>query len=116
MLPIFARAVSTNVGLPRMIALFPHCGFLSETSRMLAIHAALRAAGQPVCVASHGGPWQCLLDRAGVAWEQVGPPMDAARCERFVRSLPGIGAPTQSMYSDAEMLIYARAAAEIMRR
>ena len=99
-----------------MIALFPHCGFLSETSRMLAIHDALRAAGQPVCIATHGGPWESLLDRAGVRWAQLGPRMDAQRCARFIRSLPGIGSPRQSMYSDDEMLIYARAEAEFMQR
>jgi len=99
-----------------MIALFPHCGFLSETSRMLAIHEALRAAGHPVCVATHGGPWESLLDRAGVDWVQLGPRMDTARCARFIRSLPGIGSPNQSMYSDEEMLAYARAEAEFMRQ
>ena len=99
-----------------MIALFPHCGFLSETSRMLAIHEALRAAGQRVCVATHGGPWEHLLNRAGVRWTQLGPHMDATRCTRFIRSLPGIGAPNQSMYSDEEMLVYARAEAEFMQQ
>ena len=99
-----------------MIGLFPHCGFLSETSRMLAIHAALRALGEPVCVATHGGPWESLLTRAGVDWTQLGPRMDGARCARFIRSLPGIGAPGQSMYSDEEMLVYAQAEAEFMRR
>jgi UDP:flavonoid glycosyltransferase YjiC (YdhE family) len=99
-----------------MIGLFPHCGFLSETSRMLAIHDALRAAGEPVCVATHGGPWEGLLDRAGVRWTQLTPRMDAQRCARFVASLPGIGSPNQSMYSDAEMLDHARAEADFMRQ
>jgi UDP:flavonoid glycosyltransferase YjiC (YdhE family) len=98
-----------------MIGLFPHCAFLSETSRMLAIHDALRAMGEPVCIGSHGGPWESLLRRAGVDWTQISPHMDAARCARFVQSLPGIGPPDQSMYSDAEMLAYARAEAEFMR-
>ena len=83
---------------------------------MLAIHDALRAAGQPVCVATHGGPWESLLDRAGVRWVQLGPRMDTERCARFIRSLPGIGSPKQSMYSDDEMLTYARAEAEFMRQ
>jgi UDP:flavonoid glycosyltransferase YjiC (YdhE family) len=99
-----------------MIGLFPHCGFLSETSRMLAIHEALRALGEPVCIATHGGPWESLLTRAGVAWTQIGPRMDGARCAQFIRSLPGIGPPDQSMYSDDEMLAYAQAEAEFMRR
>jgi UDP:flavonoid glycosyltransferase YjiC (YdhE family) len=99
-----------------MIALFPHCGFLSETSRMLAIHNALRALGEPVCIATHGGPWECLLARAGVDWVQLGPRMDEARCARFIQSLPGIGPSDQSMYSDEEMLSYVRAEAEFMRQ
>jgi UDP:flavonoid glycosyltransferase YjiC (YdhE family) len=37
-----------------MIALFPNCGFLSETSRMLHIAQALRQQGEPVCIATHG--------------------------------------------------------------
>jgi UDP:flavonoid glycosyltransferase YjiC (YdhE family) len=99
-----------------MIGLFPHCAFLSETSRMLAIHDALRAMGEPVCMGTHGGPWESLLHRAGVDCTQIGPRMDGARCARFIRSLPGIGSPDQSMYSDEEMLAYAQAEAEFMRR
>jgi UDP:flavonoid glycosyltransferase YjiC (YdhE family) len=98
-----------------MIGLFPHCGFLSETSRMLAIHDALRAQGEPVCIATHGGPWECLLEQAGVPWHRLDPRMDAARCARFARDLPGIGSPRQSMYSDAEMLAHARSEAAFMR-
>jgi UDP:flavonoid glycosyltransferase YjiC (YdhE family) len=99
-----------------VIGLFPHCGFLSETSRMLAIHAALHAIGEPACIASHGGPWECLLDAAGVDWVRLEPRMDAARCARFVRDLPGIGSPRQSMYSDEEMLAHARSEADFMRQ
>lgn len=99
-----------------MIALFPHCGFLSETSRMLAIHSALRAMGERTCIASHGGPWECLLDDAGVAWTRLEPRMNAERCARFLGDLPGIGSPNQSMYSDEEMLIHAQSEADFMRR
>lgn len=99
-----------------MIALIPNCAFLSETSRMLAVHDALRKQGEAVCLATHGGPWTRLLRRSGAEWTQVGPEMDAARCARFIQSLPGIGAPDQSMYSDAEMLAYATAEADFMRK
>lgn len=98
-----------------VIGLFPHCGFLSETSRMLAIHEALRAIGEPTCVATHGGPWECLLDAAGVDWVRLEPRMNAERCARFVRDLPGIGSPRQSMYSDDEMLAHVRSETEFMR-
>jgi UDP:flavonoid glycosyltransferase YjiC (YdhE family) len=99
-----------------VIALFPHCGFLSETSRMLAIHEALRTLGEPSCIATHGGPWECLLDEAGVTWTQLEPRMSAERCARFLRDLPGIGSPRQSMYSDEEMLAHARSEAEFIRQ
>lgn len=99
-----------------MIGLFPHCAFLSETSRMLAIYRALRAIGEPVSIATHGGPWEYLLDAAGVDWVRLEPRMDSERCARFLRDLPGIGSPRQSMYSDAEMLAFARSEAEFMRQ
>jgi UDP:flavonoid glycosyltransferase YjiC (YdhE family) len=98
-----------------VIGLFPHCAFLSETSRMLAIYRALRAIGQPACIATHGGPWEYLLDAAGVDWVRLEPRMDSQRCARFLRDLPGIGSPRQSMYSDDEMLAHARSEAEFMR-
>jgi UDP:flavonoid glycosyltransferase YjiC (YdhE family) len=98
-----------------LIGLFPHCGFLSETSRMLAIHDALRAQGERVCVATHGGPWESLLVEAGVDLTRLEPHMSAERCERFLGDLPGIGSPRQSMYSHAEMLAHARSEARFMR-
>jgi UDP:flavonoid glycosyltransferase YjiC (YdhE family) len=82
---------------------------------MLAIHQALRAIGEPTCVATHGGPWEYLLEAAGVDWVRLEPRMNAERCTRFVRDLPGIGLPSQSMYSDEEMLAHARSEAEVMR-
>ena len=82
---------------------------------MLAIHDALRSLGEPVCIASHGGPWEHLLDAADVPWTKLEPRMDAERCVRFLRDLPGIGSPRQSMYSDAEMLAHARNEAQFMR-
>jgi UDP:flavonoid glycosyltransferase YjiC (YdhE family) len=95
--------------------LFPHCGFLSETSRMLAIYAALRAIGEPVCIATHGGPWECVLDEAGTDWVRLEPRMNPERCARFLRDLPGIGSPRQSMYSDEEMLAHVHSEAQFMR-
>ncbi len=98
-----------------MIGLFPHCGFLSETTRMLAIHDALRAQGERVCMATHGGPWESLLSDAGVDLTPLEPRMSAERCARFLRDLPGIGSPNQSMYSHAEMLAHARSEEKFMR-
>ena len=76
-----------------MIALFPHCGFLSETSRMLHIAQALRECGESVCLASHGGPYLSVLQDAGEDVTLLEPRLDAARCERFLRDLVQIGRP-----------------------
>jgi UDP:flavonoid glycosyltransferase YjiC (YdhE family) len=99
-----------------LIGLFPHCGFLSETTRILAIHDALRILGEPVCVATHGGPWTSLLTEAGVDLTLLEPRMDDARCARFLRDIPGIGTPDQSMYSHAEMIAHVGSEAEFIRR
>jgi len=56
-----------------MIALFPNCGFLSETSRMLAIARALQARGEPVAMATHGGPFMRVLESAGMPVRQRRP-------------------------------------------
>lgn len=76
-----------------MIALLPHCGFLSETSRLLAIGQALRARGVPVLFASHGGPYQRVIEDAGFRVEPLAPAMDGARCAGFIRDLVQIGRP-----------------------
>ena len=76
-----------------MIVLMPHCGFLSETTRMLGIARALRAAGEPVAIASHGGPYAQVLDAAGERWTPLDPAMDRARQERYLRDLVQIGRP-----------------------
>jgi UDP:flavonoid glycosyltransferase YjiC (YdhE family) len=76
-----------------MIALLPHTGFLSETSRMLAIGRALRARGERVVFASHGGPYLQVLEQAGETCHLLEPLMDRARCERYVRDIIQIGRP-----------------------
>lgn len=86
----------------------PNCCFLSETSRGLEIYRALAARGAAVRVATHGGTYEWVLRDAGVPYDVLGSGMDAARCAAFVRSVPGIGPPTQSMWSDEELGSYAR--------
>ncbi|MDX2092097.1 MAG: hypothetical protein SFX73_29805 [Kofleriaceae bacterium] len=61
-----------------MIVLVPNGGFLSETSRMLAIARALDARGARTSIASHGGPYTPLLDEAGVRWSRLDPPLDTS--------------------------------------
>ena len=63
-----------------MISVVPHCGYLSETSRMLEIHRALRERGAPVRLATHGGTHQNLLGRAGADYDLIEPRLTPARC------------------------------------
>lgn len=94
-----------------MICLLPNCCFLSETSRTIAIAKALRDRGAPLRIATHGGTYEHLITAAGFDHDRLGPPWSAERCAEFVRAVPGIGAPDQSMWSDEELRTYARAEA-----
>ena len=76
-----------------MIALIPHCGFLSETSRMLATGQALRTRGERVVFATHGGPYQHVIEDAGFALTMRPPVMDRERCSRYTRSICELGRP-----------------------
>lgn len=86
-----------------MIALLPHCGFLSETTRMLAIARALRATGARVILATHGGPYTRVLDEAGEVYTLLSPLMDRARCARYVDGVVDIGRPGTRLQSPAEV-------------
>jgi UDP:flavonoid glycosyltransferase YjiC (YdhE family) len=98
-----------------MIALLPHCGFLSETSRMLHVAQALRAQGEAVCIASHGGPYEGVLDAAGEAWTRLDPPMDAARCAAYLRDLVQIGRPGVRLQPPDEVRASVAAEAAFLR-
>lgn len=86
-----------------MIVLMPHCGFLSETSRMLELARALRARGAACRIATHGGPYESLLHAAGEAVDRLEPAMGDARCERFVRSIPGMRTARGDLYERDEL-------------
>jgi UDP:flavonoid glycosyltransferase YjiC (YdhE family) len=76
-----------------MIVLMPHCGFLSETSRMLHIADALQRQGCEVAIATHGGPYTHVLDEAGVPYTLLEPVMDNTRCAQYLVDLIQIGRP-----------------------
>jgi len=76
-----------------MIVLLPNCGFLSETSRMLHIAQALKAQGEDVALATHGGPYVSVLDAAGMPYTLLSPEMDAERCRQYLKDLVQIGRP-----------------------
>ncbi len=98
-----------------MIVLMPHCGFLSETSRMLHIAQALRAQGEQVAIATHGGPYTRVLDEAGEPWTLLEPAMDAERCARFVRDVVQIGRPGVRLLSHDEVRSAVAAEAAFLR-
>ena len=99
-----------------MISVVPHCGYLSETSRMLEIHGPCETA-----VPRYGWPrtaarTQNLLGRAqGVDYDLIEPQLTPARCAELVQSGPGLGPPDQSMWTDDELLAHAEAEASYFR-
>ena len=102
-----------------MICLLPNCCFLSETSRMLEIYRALRereGSMAGIKVVTHGGPYESLLRAAGVPYDVLGPGVSTQRYQEFLRSIPGIGPPGQSMWTDEELRGYAVAEAEYFAR
>lgn len=99
-----------------MIALVPHCGFLSETSRMLAIGRALQARGEQVVFASHGGPYQHLIEDAGFTLTLLPPLMDGARCAGYIRDLCQIGRPGLRLQPADEVRASVEAEAAFFRR
>jgi UDP:flavonoid glycosyltransferase YjiC (YdhE family) len=76
-----------------MIVMLPHCGFLSETSRMLHIGHALRGLGHQVHFATHGGPYEFVLRDAGEQPIALTPYADRDRCAQWVNDLVQMGRP-----------------------
>ncbi len=98
-----------------MIVLLPNCGFLSETSRMLAIFRALVARGVPATVASHGGPYEHLLDEAGVPWTRLEPAMDRGSSDAFLDGVLSLGRRNEPFYPDGFIARAVRAEADFFR-
>jgi UDP:flavonoid glycosyltransferase YjiC (YdhE family) len=98
-----------------MIVLLPHCAFLSETSRMLSIGRALRARGETVRFATHGGPYEALLREAGEEVDRLEPALSNERCARFVAEVPGIGARPKGPFSVEELRAMTAAEASYLR-
>ena len=99
-----------------MIALFPHCGFLSETSRMLAIAQALRARGEAVAIATHGGPYTRVLEASGLPWTLLPPVMDDARCRQYIDGVVAIGKPGGRLQGRDELRASVASEVDFLRR
>lgn len=98
-----------------MIVCMPNCAYLSETSRVLAIHRALVARGAEVTIATHGGAHEHVLADAGVAATRLEPVMADARGRALVAAGPGMGSPRQSFWSDDELRAAAVAERDYLR-
>ncbi|MEO3809369.1 glycosyltransferase [Sphaerisporangium sp. B11E5] len=103
------------MGVEHQIVVMPHCGYLSETSRMIEIHRALARRGASVRMATHGGTYEPLLSAAGIEYDIVGPHMSPRRSAEVVANATGLGDVRQSIYPDDEMETYVRAEAEYFR-
>ncbi len=68
------------------ICLFPHMGYLSETSRMVAVYKVLREQGEEPLVATHGGTYEWVLREEGIPYDVVPPTMSVERCQAFVKA------------------------------
>jgi UDP:flavonoid glycosyltransferase YjiC (YdhE family) len=97
-----------------MIVLLPHCAFLSETSRMLSIGRALRARGETVRFATHGGPYEALLHEEGEEVDRLEPALSSERCARFVAEVPGMGGRPKGPFSVEELRAMAAAEARYL--
>jgi len=106
----------TTPRFAEMIALLPHCGFLSETTRMLHLARALRARGEEVVLATHGGPYARVLEEAGMPYTLLEPEMNRERCAKYLRDLVQIGKPGVRMHSADEVRRAVEAEADFLRR
>lgn len=99
-----------------MIVLMPHCGFLSETSRLLAVAGALRARGADVVIASHGGPFEGLLGEPGTDWVPLTRDEDGRETQaRFISGITSWGADDRPLYDDAQLRGYVEAETAFLR-
>ncbi len=66
------------------VVCLPNCGFLSETSRMIAVYRALQELGVPARIATRGGTYEPVLQREGIPYDRLGPRMSAEASRQVV--------------------------------
>lgn len=98
-----------------MIAFLPHCGFISEVSRAIAIARALTARGVAVSFASRGGPYLSLIEAAGFVCRRLSPPLDDAGCASFIEALLDMGKGDRPFFTDVELEASVTAEAHYLR-
>ncbi len=70
----------------KRICLFPHLGYLSETSRMVEAYKELRNLGIEPLVATHGGTYEWVLKKEGIDYKVIEPRMSHEQCQAFVKA------------------------------
>jgi UDP:flavonoid glycosyltransferase YjiC (YdhE family) len=69
------------------VTLLPNAGFISETTRMLAVYRELEKLGTPAVLATHGGTYEGILDREGVPWERIPPTQTEEDCRTYLQAV-----------------------------
>lgn len=94
----------------------PNAGFLSEVSRMLRLAEALRARGEPVALATHGGPYLPQLQASGLPLTVLEPVTTRERYEAYLRDLCQIGRPGVRLQPPEEVRASVTAETAFLRR
>lgn len=71
------------------VCMFPNCAYISETSRMIEIYKELKTRGIEVIMATHGGPYEWLLEDEGIPFKIIQPHFTKERAKAFVRTNTG---------------------------
>ncbi len=69
------------------VVLLPNAGFLSETTRMLAVYRELEELGTPAILATHGGTYEAVLEEERVPWERIPPTQTQADCRKYLHAV-----------------------------
>ncbi|OUL98828.1 nucleotide disphospho-sugar-binding domain-containing protein [Variovorax sp. JS1663] len=82
---------------------------------MLAIAQALMARGEPIVMATHGGPYTRVLDEAGMPYTLLEPLMDEQRCRDYIAGIVALGRPGARLQSADEVRAGVRSEVEFLR-
>lgn len=84
------------------ICTFANCAYLSETSRMIELYKEMKARGEQVVMASHGGPYEWLFEEEGIDCVIVDPYFTKERAKEFVLTNTGEKGIAE-FYSESEL-------------
>lgn len=70
--------------MQRPVICFPLCGFLSETSRMVAIYKKLVELGIPAKIVTHGGTYEFVLENENLPYDKIEPAISSDDCKHYL--------------------------------